>query len=323
MTFEVEKAFYTLDKLIETYMEANNEPYLDSLSIVMQSLQKGEVPNGVNSQSFNQLYETVNQEGTDGESVRKTIQLALIKGMKGSTQHQHVITPDSVAMFMGYFIQKLMKDEQAFRIFDPASGAANLLTTVMNQVKAEIQGYGSEIDPTLLQIAVASANLQQLNIEFFHQDSLQKLLLDPVDVVVADLPVGYYPDDMNASTYKLQAKEGHSYAHHLFIEQGMNYTKTGGYLLFLVPNFLFTSDQSEQLQEYLRENAHIIGFLQLPLSMFKSEQHGKSIFIIQKKGKGTKPPKETLMAALPSLKDPNKTSAILRQIDSWFQKEMG
>lgn len=323
MTLEVEKAFHTLDKLIEKYMTANNETYLDSLAVLLHALHIGEAPNNTTEELFNNLSVQLNQENADSESIRKVIQLALIKGMKGSTQHQHVITPDSVAMFVGYFIQKLMKDKESFTVFDPANGAANLLTTIMNQVKVDIQGYGSEIDSTLLQIAVGSANLQKLNIEFFHQDSLQKLLLDPVDVVVADLPVGYYPDDMNASTFKLKANEGHSYSHHLFIEQGMNYTKPGGYLLFLVPNFLFTSDQSEQLQEYLREHAHIIGFLQLPLTMFKSEQHGKSIFIIQKKSKGSKPPKETLMASLPSLKDPIKTQAILRQIDAWFQKEMG
>lgn len=28
-----------------------------------------------------------------------------------------------------------------------------------------------------------------------HQDGLANLLVDPVDVVISDLPVGYYPDE--------------------------------------------------------------------------------------------------------------------------------
>lgn len=323
MALDVEKAFHRLDELTTSYADTHNETYLDSLAVLLRNIFEGNENIVKDQNKFHDLAGMIDTNAEDKESIRKVIQLALIKGMKGSIQPQHVITPDSVAMFMGYFIQKLMEGEKFFRLFDPAVGAANLLTTVMNHVKAEIQAYGSEIDPTLLQIAAASANIQQLPVEFFHQDSLQKLLLDPVDVVVADLPVGYYPDDVNASTFHLRADEGHSYAHHLFMEQSINYTKAGGYLILLVPNFLFTSDQSEKLQQYLRKFAHIVGFLQLPLSMFQTEQHGKSILILQKKGQGTRPPKETLMAALPSLNDPKKTYAILKQIDEWFKKERG
>ena len=43
-----------------------------------------------------------------------------------------------------------------------------------------------------------------------------------------------------------------SYAHHLFIEQSMNYTKDGGYLFFLAPSHLFESEQSKQLHKYIQ-----------------------------------------------------------------------
>ena len=32
----------------------------------------------------------------------------------------------------------------------------------------------------------------QANIQLFHQDGLQDLLLDPVDLALSDLPIGYY-----------------------------------------------------------------------------------------------------------------------------------
>ncbi len=323
MSFNIEKAFTHLDELTASIEETENQPYLDSLILALRAIQTEEELDLSNQQAehIKVLKELVKQDDATSEDIRKVIQLALIKGMKGSTQHQHVVTPDSVAMFMGYFIQKLMPDTNKFRLFDPASGAANLLTAVINQVEANVEGYGSEIDPTLIQLAVESANLQKTSVEYFHQDSLTPLLLEPVDTVVCDLPVGYYPDDQHAAKFALRAEEGHAFSHHLFIEQSLIYTKEEGYLLFLIPNSLFTSDQSETLQKYLQQHAHILALLQLPLSMFSSEQHAKSILVLQKKGEDTKPPKQTLMAQLPSFKDVHATHNILRKIDEWFKSE--
>lgn len=124
-----------------------------------------------------------------------------------------------------------------------------------------------------------------MDIEFFKQDSMRPFLIDPVDLVVSDLPVGYYPDDVRASEFELKADDGQSYAHHLLIEQSLMYTKEAGYLIFLIPNFLFTSDQAEKLHQFLREHAHIVGLLQLPESIFKTDKNTKSILVLQKKGR--------------------------------------
>ncbi|GGC93815.1 hypothetical protein GCM10007216_25710 [Thalassobacillus devorans] len=254
------------------------------------------------------------------EEIRKATQLAILKGMKGATQQQHLITPDTVAMFMGYLTQRLFPGEKELRIFDPACGTANLLTAVLNQLDKKVAAYGSDVDETLMKLALANANLQKSEIEFFHQDSLRPFLLEPVDFVLADLPVGYYPDDVQAKEFTLHAEEEHSYSHHLFIEQGLRYTKPGGFLMFIIPNFLFESDQAQQLNEFLREHAHIFGMLQLPESLFKEEKHAKSILILQKKGEGTKTPKEALLAKLPSFKNHTAMADILGQINQWFEK---
>ncbi len=66
--------------------------------------------------------------------------------------------------------------------------------------------------------------------ELFCQDSLQPLFIEPADAVICDLPVGYYPNDEGAEAFELKADEGHSFAHHLFIEQSVKHTKPGGYL---------------------------------------------------------------------------------------------
>ena len=58
---------------------------------------------------------------------------------------------------------------------------------------------------------------------------------------------------------RLKADKGHSYAHHLFIEQSIRYIKEGGYLFFLIPNGLFESEQAQKLHEYLKKNVYIQG----------------------------------------------------------------
>lgn len=156
---------------------------------------------------------------------------------------------------------------------------------------------------------------------FFNQDSLQPLFVEPVDVVVCDLPIGYYPNDDNASRFILKAEKGHSYAHHLFIEQSVSYTKEGGYLFFLIPNSLFTSDQADKLHSFVKEYTVVQGLLQLPLSMFKNEQAAKSIFILQKKGSSVKPPKKALLAELPSFSNKQAMQGMMHKIDEWFTTE--
>ncbi|MFC7320312.1 class I SAM-dependent methyltransferase [Halobacillus campisalis] len=319
---KVEKLFTWIDGTATIVEQDMNVTYLEALAETLDTLFNGQpfddIEESLQTKLTNELVK-VNREDYEKEEIRKAVQLSILKGMKGATQQQHLITPDSVAMFMGYVASKLLEGSDAIKIFDPAAGTGNLMTSVMNQLDMEVAAFGSEVDQTLIQLAVANANLQKNEIEFFHQDSLRPFLMEPVDFVFSDLPVGYYPDEVQAADYKLKAEQEHSYAHHLFIEQGLNYTKEGGYLMFIVPNFLFDSDQSQKLNEYLREEAHIVGMLQLSDSLFKDEKHGKSILILQKKGKETKPPKQALLVKLPSFKNPNAMSDILAQMNQWFE----
>lgn len=296
-------------------------PYLDSLVLTLEALFYGDIHDeqieSVNEeiQSFIQLD---NRDDYSTEEMRKAIQLTVLKGMKEHTQQQHIMTPETISMFIGYLAEKLTSNLEEVRLFDPASGIGNLLLIVMNQLKQSTNAYASEVDPTLLKISLLNANLQKKRVEYFHQDSLRPLLLDPVDLVVADLPVGYYPDDVQASGYELKSVEGHSYAHHLFIEQSLTYTKPGGFLIFVIPETLFEGDKADALHAFIQKNAHIIGLIQLPETAFASEQHKKSIFILQKKGEHTKDMKEPLLAMLPSFNNTAGMEDILVQINQWF-----
>ncbi|MFZ3578221.1 class I SAM-dependent methyltransferase [Virgibacillus sp. DJP39] len=318
---KVELLYEWIDETTELIEQHKEEPYLECLLITLESLLENDFfddKNSILTKNIQDRLKEIDLSSYSPNETRKGTQLAILKGMKGSTQQQHVMTPDGIALLVGYLAGKLSGSEVKLRIFDPVSGTGNLLATVIHQLGKETTGYGSEIDQTLLKLSVLNANLQQLTVDFFHQDSLRPFLLDPVDIVIGDLPVGYYPDDENASHYKLQADEGHSYSHHLFIEQGINYVRDSGYLIFVIPEFLFESDQADKLQSFLHEHAHIVGVLHLPESTFRSKNNAKSILILQKKGKETEAPKQPLLVKLPSLKNTKGMEDILGQMNTWF-----
>lgn len=317
--------FAYIDDMTEKLEKQIDEPYLDRLVITLETIFNREarsLANDILEAKLNKAVQNIDLSLYTIADRRKAIQLALLKGMKHNVQHQHILTPEAIAMFIGYLGNRLLHDKSEIKLFDPASGTGNLLLTVMEQLEQKTTTFASEIDPTLIKLSVMSANVQEKEVEFFHQDSLQPFLLDPVDLVVTDLPVGYYPDDVRAREFKLKADEGHSYAHHLFIEQSLTYSVDGGFLIFLIPEFLFTSDQSEKLHEFIRAHAHIVGVIQLPESAFKSKKNMKSILILQKKGEQTENIQEPLLVQLPSFSNAKAMEDILSQINNWFEKNM-
>src|SRR5699024_12799655 len=85
--------------------------------------------------------------------IHKAIRLTIIKGMRKTTQHQHAITPETIALFIGYLAGKLMKGRESIRIFDPVGGTGSLVVAVRDALKQETSAYASEVDATLLSVA--------------------------------------------------------------------------------------------------------------------------------------------------------------------------
>lgn len=319
----VELLFAWLDDVTHLIEKHSDEPNLDSLAIAMEVLfhekPREDMDDLLAKRIENKLSE-INLDTFKAEEIHQALQLIILKGMKNSTQPNHMMTPESIALLIGYLSDKFLHHQRNLTVFDPVCGTANLLITVLNQLNEPGPAYGSEIDPTLIKLAYHRANLQKKNIELFHQDSLRPLLLDPVDLVVADLPVGYYPDDEHAKEFTLRAETGHSYAHHLLIEQSFRYVKEGGYLLFLVPEFLFQTEEAKKLHEFIHEEGYIQGLIRLPESAFTSDKQAKSIFIVRKKGKGAKMLKTPLLVDFPSFKNEAAVQDILGKMNEWFEK---
>jgi site-specific DNA-methyltransferase (adenine-specific) len=301
-----------------------NCSYLEALAETGENLfQQGVIQDELSELSAKRLkraYESIKLSKFTKEEIRKSFQLAILKGMKESVQPNHQMTPDTIGMLIGYLLKKFVKNN-TYRLLDPAVGTGNLLTAAINQdLDKTVEGIGIEIDDLLIKLAYINANLQEHPIQFFNQDSLEPLFIEPVDAVISDLPVGYYPNDVRAADYQLKADEGHSYAHHLFVEQSIQHVKSGGYLFFVIPNGLFESEQSKKLHEYLKETVHIQGIVQLPETMFKNKQTQKSILILQKKHENVQSPKQVLLVNMPSLSNASEVEKILLNIDHWISE---
>ncbi|ERN52546.1 class I SAM-dependent methyltransferase [Alkalihalophilus marmarensis] len=326
MNSKMEELFIFLDKGASLLEEHESFTYLEGLSEMGENLFQGEVVQPVTPEVKDRLYDLMRPLDVSEfskEDIRKAFQLTVLKGMKGATQPNHSMTPDAVCLFLSYLVNKVMAEAKGgYSVLDLAAGSGNLLTALLNQSENPAKGFGFEVDETLLKLAFVSSNLQEIELELFHKDSIEPLTFPEVDLVVTDLPIGYYPHDEIAKEYKVKADEGHSFSHHLMIEKGINSVKEGGFLFYIVPNFLFESEQAPKLHAYLKEHAMIHGLLQLPKTMFTSDNHGKSILMLQKKGEGVTQAKQALLAELPSFSNKTALTDMMTRINKWFELEL-
>ncbi len=259
-------------------------------------------------------------EGATKEDMRKAIQIAILKGMRKSSQPNHQMTPDTLGLLVSHFVEQCFEKELAkgsITVVDPALGTGNLLFTAMNALDGKLKATGVEVDDLLIRLAATTGDLIEQPVTLYRQDALEKLLIDPVDAVICDLPVGYYPNEEVALDYELCATEGMSYAHHLFIEQSMNYTREGGYGFFLIPANLFETEQAKQLHKFIKDHAWIQAVIQLPENLFSSRAHEKSILILQKQSSTLKAPREVLLAKVPNMSNRQALAMFFEKVRMW------
>lgn len=317
------EAFKLLDQSSTYISEQLNKSYIEALIDTTEHIFEGQLVVDVTDEqekALTQMYQKIDLESYTREERRRAFQLASLKGIKEQSMAGSGITPDTVSMFIGYIAKKMMKPSN---IFDPAVGSGNLLTCVMNQYEEPVQGLGTEVDPTMVRLAYMNANLQQHKVELFHQDGLKPLYIPLVDLVVCDLPLGIYPNQKVAEGYEIYQEKQDVYTHHLMLEQTIRLTAEGGYLIFLIPNTLFTEPGSDRLRQYITKETYIQALLQLPESLFQEGSIYKSIFILQKKGEHIKKPKQALMASLPTFSNQEKFTEALAQINHWIDTEKG
>lgn len=328
---EIEMNFNQINETIDILQKSLEITYLDAFIETSNNLLDNKsvhvedgLPNEQDVKILNQIYKKMNLNTLSAEDVRKVVQLVLLKATRQeSIQPNHQITPDTIGFLVAFVLEKIISTKKSFSLLDITVGSGNLLTTVLNQMTADkfeiSKAYGIDNDDTMLSIAGLSGQLQHLNLELFHQDAVDDLIVKKSDVVIADLPIGYYPLDERVTHFDTHATEGHSYVHHLLIEQSIKYLNDGGFGIFLVPTGLFETEEAKKLLIYIQSNAYLQGMLNLPVELFSSANSRKSILILQKHGEGSKQVDEVLLGDFPSLKDEEQFQSFVKTLDKWIK----
>ena len=321
-----------VDQSIALLQSGSEFSYLESLLETGENLlDHGQVlvrdgyPTESIKKDLEELYAKINLEDLQAEEIRQAFQLALIKGMREDyVQVNHQMTPDSIASFIAYLIEVLLEPGSDLSLGDLSIGTGNLLWTIyhfLNRDGRKIHVTGVDNDELLISLASMLSALQDIQAKLVHGDSLQNLLIDPVDVMVSDLPVGYYPLDQQAQKFETAKREGHSYSHHLLIEQGFHYLKAGGFAYFIVPSNLFESQEGKDLLQFIQKHGHLQGMIHLNKAMFQNEAARKSIIILQKQSKDSKQAEEVLLATAPEFNQAEAMKDFLADIHLWYQEE--
>ncbi|KRN84516.1 class I SAM-dependent methyltransferase [Ligilactobacillus acidipiscis] len=330
---DIKKTFDLLEQAIDLVQKKEDLSYLDAfIQVADDILGGGEVYNKDQELDeevvarLTEVYQQLDFEHFTQEEVRQVIQLVLLRSYREEKiQANHQMTPDSIGVLLEYLVEKVSRPNQGLEILDLAVGTGNLLEVVMNRLQANgwqnIHGVGVDNDDTLLAIASIAAQLEKQNIDLIHQDAIADLSLQPANVVLSDLPVGYYPLDERVQRFATHAKSGHSYVHHILIERSLESLQPGGIGIFVIPRGLFETKEAQTLLRYIQQVGYLQVLLNLPTELFASENSQKSLLLIQKKGNDAHQAEQVLLGDFPSFKDKKEFSSFLNQIDQWISKE--
>ena len=254
------------------------------------------------------------------EEWRRSFQYLLMKAAQTEPlQANHQFTPDGIGFLLVFLVDQLASSDQV-DVLEMGSGTGNLAQTLMNNCQRSLDYLGLEMDDLLIDLAASMAEVMKSDVNFAQGDAVRPQVLKESDVIISDLPVGYYPEDAIASRYQVASPQGHTYAHHLLIEQSLKYLKPGGVAIFLAPNDLLTSEQSPLLKKWMQDHAQVLAMVTLPENLFRSANLAKTIFVFRKQEEAVVQPfvypltdlqdQEDLMKFRESFQNWNKESEI-------------
>lgn len=303
----MEVLFEKLDVKSKDLHDENGQSYIENLGLAMEDIY-------TNQRDL--LEQSTLQER------RKAFQFAYLSLLKEEViQPNHQMTPDSIGFILSYLVNLFNKNKKELNIVDIASGTGHLSATIneQNQDKT-LMHHLIEVDPVLQRVSIHLANFLEIPFDVYPQDAIMPLPLEEADVIVGDLPVGYYPVDERSKEMKLGFDEGHSYSHYLLLEQAVTATRPGGYVFLIVPTNIFEGEEVKQLQKYIATETEMQAFLNFPNSLFKTEQSRKSLLILQNKDPRNTKSVEVLLANIPDFKAQSQLQTFLSEVDEWMKE---
>ncbi|MGW7798172.1 class I SAM-dependent methyltransferase [Staphylococcus xylosus] len=303
----MEKLFQTLDEKAKSLNEDNGQSFIENLGLAMEH---------VYTNKRDLLEQATLQDR------RKAFQFAYLSLMQNEDiQANHQITPDSIGLILGFLSERFLKNSEEMHIADLASGAGHLSASVHEVLSDHtLMHHLVEVDPVLSRVSVHLANFLEIPFDVYPQDANMPLPFEDADVVIGDLPIGYYPVDDRSKEMALGFEEGHSYSHFLLIEQAITAMKPSGYAFLVVPSNIFEGENVKQLQNFIATETEMQAFLNLPATLFKNEKARKSILVLQKKETNVTKSVEVLLANIPDFKSPQQFQGFLQDLNAWMQE---
>ena len=258
--------------------------------------------------------EKLRQLALTKEEWRRAFQFIFIKaGQTEQLQANHQFTPDAIGFILLFLIENLT-DSDKIDLLEIGSGTGNLAQTLLNNSSKELNYLGIEVDDLFIDLSASIAEVMDSDAQFIQEDAVRPQILKESDVIISDLPVGFYPNDDIAKRYKVASSDEHTYAHHLLMEQSLKYLKKDGIAVFLAPVSLLTSKQSDLLKQWLKDYADIIAVITLPESIFCNAANAKSIFVLKKQAAHTP---ETFVYPLSDLQSREALTDFIRKFQKW------
>ena len=215
---DLEKLFFKIDKQVE---ENKGEGlYFDSLV------------NYLTLENDEDYFDIV--DNFSKEDIKKAYQFLLLKALKELNNPSYDITPEVITMYVSHILECLYNNEK-ISVADFASGSGNFLINLSALSKGEYELTSVDVDNNYARLQQNIFNLLETNVEIINQDALKPLNIKKQDVIISDVPFGYYADEDNSLNYKLCSAEGYSLNALLFIEQAANYLNDNGVGVLVVP----------------------------------------------------------------------------------------
>lgn len=261
-------------------------------------------------------------DGMTPELKRQVLQLLLVATMReDGLQANYQVTPDAIGMWVGFVVEQFVTAGEPVKVTDLTVGSGNLLATVaqvLGQQKNEMTASGVENDDTMLTIASGMAALLGLDWQLTLADAVADQPAVNQDVVIADLPVGYYPSDV-PTDFTTQDDDGLTYVHHLLIEQAIKALRPGGLAALIVPANLFESEQAANILKYLQgSDVFFQALLQFPEKLFTNEKAAKAILVLQRAGGDAVQATPVMLARTPELTNVAENKNFVSEITAWM-----
>lgn len=251
----------------------------------------------------------------DKETIRKVYQFLLLKALKELNNPSYDITPEVITMYISHLIECIYGDKKV-SITDLASGSGSLLINIAALVKGEKEITSVDVDSNYVRLQQNIFNLLETNVEIINQDALKPLNIKKQDIVISDVPFGYYADEDNSLNYKLCSTDGYSLNALLFIEKAANYLDENGVGMLVIPKKVL--ELEDNFKKYLEEDINLNAVITLPDEMFKNASQQKAIILITKKGQ-TRLPNQVFLAQIPSFQNKASYAKFIEEFNGWLE----